>query len=103
MPEVACESCSTPHTPNEFAPYCCSRCRTFGRRRTANRSVRPYSAAGIERTRLRREVDTLQSTVATQRTLIAGLQRRATMLRSQLGRLGWLYKRLRRRWLQRRF
>lgn len=103
MPDVLCEACNAPHEPNKYAPYCCSRCRTFGRRRTANRSVRPYSAADAERAQLRRDVNTLQATVATQRTLIAGLQHRVTQLRSQFGRLSWLYRRLRRRWLQRRF
>ena len=102
MPEVNCQACNTPHEPNEYAPYCCSRCRTFGRRRTANRSARPYSAADAERAQLRRDVGTLQATVVTQRTFIAGLQRRASRLQGQLNRLWALYRRLRLRWQRRR-
>lgn len=103
MPEILCEACNTPHTPNAHAPYCCSRCAAYGRRRAAKPVVPTATAEQRERAALRRDVETLQATVAAQSTLIASLQRRASQLQGQVNRLWALYRRLRLRWLRRRF
>lgn len=97
MPFTICPSCTTPHEPNEFAPYCCSRCRTFGRRRTANRSARPYSAADIERAQLRREVERARVTVDTQAALLRQAKARNDLLAARYARLVQLHRRLRQR------